>query len=159
MSQKVSIHQAKLSFIFLIMFYLVFYGTLILLVYSAVTLNMTMIVIFAVIGILQIPIGRTKLFTETVKNYLHPSQFFKSWTYINDTEDPPQAEKCLYAFHPHSVYAAGLLCSMNNSASPDFCDMVGISSNFILNVPVLGLFFRMWGVSSASNDNIKKLMS
>jgi hypothetical protein len=37
--------------------------------------------------------------------------------------------------------------------------MVGISSNFILNVPLLGLFFRMWGVSSASNDNIKKLMS
>jgi hypothetical protein len=114
MGQKVSIHQAKLSFIFLIMFYLVFYGTLILLVYSAVTLNMTMITIFAVIGILQIPIGRTRLFTETVKKYLHPSQFFKSWTYINDTEDPPQAEKCLYAFHPHSVYAAGLLCSMNN---------------------------------------------
>jgi len=48
---------------------------------------------------------------------------------------------------------------MNNSASKDFCDMVGISSNFILNVPILGLFFRMWGVSSASNDNIKKLMS
>lgn len=82
---------------------------------------------------------------------MHPSKFFKSWTFINDTDDAPQSEKCIFAFHPHSVYAAGLLCSMNNAASQDFCDMVGISSNFILNVPILGLMFRMWGVSSASN--------
>jgi len=63
MSQKVSLRQSTIPFIFLVLFYCTFYGTLIALLYAALTFNITMIVIFSIIGLLQIPIGRTRLFT------------------------------------------------------------------------------------------------
>ena len=36
---------------------------------------------------------------------------------------------------------------------------VGLSSKFMLNIPILGLFFRFWGLEAVDSSNMKKLMS
>ena len=36
--------------------------------------------------------------------------------------------------------------------------MIVLSSDFALNVPILGALLKIWGVGSASNSNVKKLM-
>lgn len=36
---------------------------------------------------------------------------------------------------------------------------VGLSSKFMLSVPIMGILFRLWGVDAVDPSNMKKLMS
>jgi hypothetical protein len=152
-------HRLVLEKIPILFAYLVLFGSAGLCLFALLTLHLPLLAFLAAMVILQLPIGKSPKLTAWIGKYLHPSQYFRSFTFLNDCADPPRSGKCIYAFHPHSIYAFGLLCSMNNPQSESFKDMVGISSNFILNVPIAGLMFRLWGVSSASGDNLKALMA
>ena len=37
--------------------------------------------------------------------------------------------------------------------------LTGLSSRFMLNVPIIGLFLRLWGVESVDPLHMKKMMS
>jgi hypothetical protein len=52
----------------------------------------------------------------------------------------------------------GILGSNNFPGKPHFSHMIVLSSDFALNVPILGALLKIWGVGSASNSNVKKLM-
>jgi hypothetical protein len=52
----------------------------------------------------------------------------------------------------------GILGSNNFPGKVHFSNMVVLSSDFALNVPILGALLKIWGVGSASSSNVKKLM-
>lgn len=73
----------------------------------------------------------------------------------------------MFSFHPHSVFSfgnfltiidwLGFLANMNYHNDP-LSRMVGLSSRFMLNMPVTGLLLRIWGVQAVNADNLKRLM-
>ena len=159
-AEEVKVHRSWLmSLQFVITTYIIFYGTGALVLYTVFTLNLYLFMFLFTCSLIQLPIFRWDWFCRFAATYIHPSRFFKQFDFIKDTDEPAKTEKCVYAFHPHSVYAAGLLCSMNNPDSKDYYDMVGIGSDFALNTPIIGFLFRIWGIRSASSSTIKKLMS
>jgi hypothetical protein len=46
---------------------------------------------------------------------------------------------------------------MNYETGP-MANMVSLASRFMLAIPFVGLFLRMWGVESVDSANMKKLM-
>ena len=52
----------------------------------------------------------------------------------------------------------GVLGSNNFPGKAHFSNMVVLSSDFALNVPILGALLKIWGVGSASNSSVKKFM-
>jgi len=63
----------------------------------------------------------------------------------------------MFGTHPHGVLSVGLLTNMHLKDGP-FRNVVGLSSRVMLNVPVVGLFLRLWGVQSVDSKHMKKLM-
>lgn len=55
------------------------------------------------------------------------------------------------------IYIEGLLLNMNRGEQqiPDF---VGLGSRFGFNVPILGMFLRLWGCSTVHKQSLKSLM-
>jgi 2-acylglycerol O-acyltransferase 2 len=47
---------------------------------------------------------------------------------------------------------------MNNSKTGHLSNMVGLSSRFILNFPIVGLILKLWGVRAVDPASLKKLM-
>jgi hypothetical protein len=37
--------------------------------------------------------------------------------------------------------------------------LIGLSSRFMLNIPIVGVLLRLWGVQSVDAKNLKKLMT
>ena len=60
-------------------------------------------------------------------------------------EDIGEDQKCIFGFHPHGVLSASVMAFMNVKNSP-MVNMVGLSSRFMLSLPFVGLFIRLWGV-------------
>ena len=54
----------------------------------------------------------------------------------------------------------GLLMNLNYTDDPEdkISNMVGLGSRFILNLPIFGACFKMWGVQAINPDNLKRLM-
>jgi hypothetical protein len=52
----------------------------------------------------------------------------------------------------------GLLANMNYYNNDALSRMVGLSSRFMLNMPVTGLLLRLWGVQAVDPNNLKRLM-
>ena len=58
----------------------------------------------------------------------------------------------LFAVHPHGVWSLGkkiisigLILEMNAGNDP-YSRMTQLGSRFILNLPIMGMFLRIWGV-------------
>ena len=126
-------------------------------IYALYTQNITLIVFLLVLVVIQIPITKWQAYVDFITKNMHPSLYFKQFNVIEDDAVPPTS-KCLFAYHPHSVYAMGILASMNYPNKPYFGTMVTLSSDFALNTPIMGALFKIWGVGSASTSSVKKLM-
>ena len=48
---------------------------------------------------------------------------------------------------------------MNYYNNDPLSRMVGLSSRFMLNMPITGLLLKMWGVDAVDPINLKRLMS
>jgi hypothetical protein len=46
-----------------------------------------------------------------------------------------------------------------NSGDDQYARMTQLGSRFILNLPLIGLFLRIWGIQSVHAANMNKLMS
>ena len=72
----------------------------------------------------------------------------------------------MFSFHPHGVFAygnccliIGLLSNMNYHNNDALSRMSGLSSRFMLNMPITGLLLKLWGVQAVDPQNLKRLMS
>lgn len=138
-----------------------FHGSIGLSLLALFTLNFQLMIVLTVIVLLQKKLKRNQSFSDYVSKFMHPGKAFNSFKIIDDCQDvfyPEDNQKVIYGFHPHGVYAMGFLCSLNQHEDPSFCSMTGLSSNFILNLPILGGLLRMWGIEHASNHQVKSLM-
>jgi hypothetical protein len=47
---------------------------------------------------------------------------------------------------------------MNSSKTGQFSNMVGLSSRFVLNFPIVGMILKLWGIKSVNPTQVKTLM-
>ena len=61
----------------------------------------------------------------------------------------------------HPPLIVGVLMNLNYPDFPNdkFSTMVGLSSRFMLSLPVFGLLFRFWGLQSVDPVNLKRLLN
>lgn len=121
------------------------------------TLHLEILVALAAIVIIQIPMGRSQTYIDFLNKYVQPLKYFKHFEIIYE-ELIPEENKCVFGVHPHSVFGLGLLASMNSSKSGQFSNMVGLSSRFVLNFPIVGMILKLWGIQSVNPTQVKTLM-
>lgn len=149
--------------IFLIGLSVSLYASIFLSLYALLTLHFSLIIFLTFMVIFQSFLTKNRKFVDFTAKFMHPCFAFDSFKVIDDWRDQNTSkdyslERCIYAFHPHSVYALGFACAMNIPSEPAFCSMESLSSNFLLNLPFIGIILRLWGVGPASNSNFKRLM-
>jgi hypothetical protein len=86
--------------------------------FALFTLNIPMIIGLCAICLLQLTVTRNQTFIDWINKHCNMKHVYDSFEIINDWEGQPGEEKthkkCIFPFHPHSVYAMGVLCSMNS---------------------------------------------
>ena len=92
----------------LIGYQLPFLFTLALFFYSVVAWDLRVWVLFFGMSIAQYPVARSDSYINFVNQYINPLLYFKSFRRIFEEPIAQDQNKCMFAFHPHSVFAYGI---------------------------------------------------
>ncbi len=153
-------HQRSVNYLVMVLIYqLPLVVSAILLVYSFIYLDYYIWLLYVAICLIQIPIGRSQLYISFVNKYINPLLYFQSFKRIYEEPIPDDRQKCMFSFHPHSIFSYGMLSNMNYQENDVISNMVGLGSRFILNTPIIGLLLRLWGVQAVDPSNLKRLLS
>ena len=102
-------HQRTFALVVMLFGYqLPFLLTLALFFYSLIEWDLRIWVLFLGITIAQYPVTKCEPYINFVNNYINPLLYFKSFRRIFEEPIAQDKEKCMFAFHPHSVFAYGM---------------------------------------------------
>ncbi len=115
-----------------------------------------MVIFYILAVVLQKYVKRSQPYIDFINNVIQIRRGLKK-VELNFEEVIAPEEKCLFSFHPHGVLSASGLTFMNYSSGP-MSKMVVLSSRAMLNLPIVGLLLRLWGVEAVDHKNLKRLM-
>ena len=147
-------------------FQTVFFASVFLTGYWIVTLNWFWISVCAGLVFLQSFIkGGWTPYSKFVTDTLHAHKFFPSTREYE--EAIPEDENTLFSMHPHGIFTygkdlndIGMHSGLHNPNYPNdkFSNMIPLASRFILNMPIIGVHFKLWGMQSVDPKNLQRLM-
>lgn len=149
--------QRLVSFLFFILYQLAFHGPVAIFIYTALTLDLNLIVILIAVTFIQLPVRRWQAYINFVNKYLQPLKYFNKFQIIHE-EAIKEKDHCIFGVHPHSVFGLSLLSLMNCTGEGPLSNIIGLSSRFILNFPFSGALLKLWGFQAVNHKNLKKLM-
>ncbi len=103
-------HQRKINYLVMILIYqMPFIVSTIVLLYSFIYFDYRIWILYLAIMVIQFPIGRCGPYIRFVNKYINPLIYFNSFKRIYEEPIPNDKQKCMFSFHPHSVFGFGIL--------------------------------------------------
>ena len=121
-----------------------------------ITLNIYICLFYVMVIVLQAQLKQSKGYVRFVTQVIQARRGLKEVKLIYEEEIKPE-DKCMFGFFPHGVLAATVLVFMNFNNGP-MKNMIGLGSRFLLTLPFVGLFGRLWGLQAVNAHSIKTLL-
>lgn len=149
--------QRPISCIFFVLLQLAFHGPILVLIYTLLTFDLHFLLWMAAVMLLQLPVRRSQRYIDFINKCVQPLKYFRHFQIIHE-EQIKEADRCLFGVHPHSVFGLSLLSLLNSQPTGPLSNLIGLSSRFILNFPLTGLFLKLWGFQAVNPPNLRRLM-